>query len=93
MRYSTNDRRIALTARMAAGSVSIEVTDSGIGIPAEELPLVTRKFVRGKQAPAGGSGLGLAISKRIAGDHGGHLKIRSAAGSGTTVTVTLPAAT
>ena len=93
MRYSTNDRRIALTARMAAGSVSIEVTDSGIGIPAEELPLVTRKFVRGKQVPAGGSGLGLAIAKRIAGDHGGHLKIRSAAGSGTTVTVTLPAAT
>jgi signal transduction histidine kinase len=92
MRYSANERRIALTARTTPGWVLIEVIDSGIGIPAEELPLITRKFVRGKQAPAGGSGLGLAIAKRIASDHGGHLEIHSAAGTGTTVTVTLPAA-
>ncbi len=73
--------------------MSIDVIDSGIGISAEELPHVTRKFVRGKNSQSGGSGLGLAIATRIARDHGGRLEIESAPGSGTTVTVTLPAAT
>ncbi len=72
--------------------MSIDVIDSGIGISAEELPHVTRKFVRGKAVQSGGSGLGLAIATRIARDHGGRLEIESAVGSGTTVTVTLPQA-
>ncbi|MEO8679122.1 MAG: HAMP domain-containing sensor histidine kinase [Vicinamibacterales bacterium] len=92
MRYSTSERRLALAARTHGGLVSIDVIDSGIGIPAEELPLVTRKFVRGKGARSGGSGLGLAIAARIARDHGGRLEIHSTVGSGTTVTVTLPEA-
>jgi signal transduction histidine kinase len=91
LRYSTSDRRLALTARAQGGSVSIEVIDSGVGIPADELPLVTRKFVRGKGAQSGGSGLGLAIATRIAHDHGGRLEIHSVVGFGTTVTVILPA--
>jgi len=53
---------------------------------------LTRKFVRGRNAPPGGSGLGLAIASRIAKDHGGRLTILSAVGKGTTVTVALPAA-
>lgn len=93
LRYSTSDRRLALTARSRGEAVSIDVIDSGIGISAEELPHVTRKFARGKNSQSGGSGLGLAIATRIARDHGGRLTIESAPGSGTTVTVTLPAAT
>jgi two-component system OmpR family sensor kinase len=71
--------------------VTIGITDSGIGIPAEEISQVTRKFFRGRKAPSGGSGLGLAIASRIASDHGGTLSIRSVVGEGTTVSVTLPA--
>ena len=92
IRYSPGERRIRIEARRAGNKVSIAVADRGSGIPAEELPLVTRRFFRGRRAGTGGSGLGLAIASRIAADHGGTLRIESAAGSGTTVTVTLPAA-
>ena len=92
VRYSTTERRLLLAARPQGKVVSIEVVDSGIGIPAEQLPLVMRRFVRGKDVRSSGSGLGLPIAIRIARDHGGQLDIQSAVGSGTTVTVILPAA-
>jgi signal transduction histidine kinase len=82
---------LVLNATRVGRDVHVDVIDSGIGIPEDELPLVTRKFVRGAGAPAGGSGLGLAIATRIATDHGGRLYLRSAFGQGTTVTVVLPA--
>ena len=73
--------------------VRLEIADSGAGIPEDELPHVTKKFVRGKQAARGGSGLGLAIAHRILSDHHGSLELVSAVGVGTTVTVSLPVAT
>jgi len=92
MRYVATNRRLTMAARRHGHSIAIEVADAGIGIPADEIPLVTRKFVRGKGAQSGGSGLGLAIASRIARDHGGRLEIQSEVGVGATVTVTLPAA-
>jgi signal transduction histidine kinase len=92
IKYAGANRILMLNATSVGRDVHIDVIDSGIGIPENELPLVTRKFVRGSAAPAGGSGLGLAIATRIATDHGGRLDIRSAVGHGTTVTVVLPAA-
>jgi signal transduction histidine kinase len=70
--------------------VILEVSDKGIGIPNDEIDLVTRKFYRGRRSASGGSGLGLAIAERIAVDHGGTLTIRSVVDRGTTVLVTLP---
>ena len=93
MKYSGAERSVLLHARQEGAMVKIDVVDSGIGIPSAEIPLVTQKFVRGRQVASGGSGLGLAIAKRIAEDHGGTLNISSVVGTGTTVTVTLPAAT
>ena len=92
IKYAGANRTLVLNATKVARDVHVDVIDSGIGIPEAEIPLVTRKFVRGAAAPAGGSGLGLAIATRIATDHGGRLEIRSAVGHGTTVTVVLPAA-
>jgi two-component system phosphate regulon sensor histidine kinase PhoR len=92
IRYSPVERRVHLSAESSGRTVTIHVSDSGIGIAPEEIPLVTQKFVRGSAAPSGGSGLGLAIATRIARDHGGALSIRSALGEGTTVSVSLPAA-
>jgi signal transduction histidine kinase len=92
MRYSDKKRRLHITAQREARAVRIDVADHGIGIAAEEIPLVIRKFVRGRRAPSGGSGLGLAIANRIARDHQGSLAIRSVVGQGTTVTVRLPLA-
>jgi signal transduction histidine kinase len=61
-----------------------------MGIPAEELDQVTRRFFRGKRAGSGGSGLGLAIVQRIVQDHDGVLSVQSEVESGTIVTVKLP---
>ena len=91
IRYSGAERRLHLTAESEGRTVIVRVSDSGIGIAAEEIPLVTRKFVRGSRAPSGGSGLGLAIATRIARDHRGTLSIRSTLGHGTTISVRLPA--
>jgi signal transduction histidine kinase len=92
IRYSSAERHIQLSAEHGGATITIHVSDSGIGIPPEEIPLVTQKFVRGRGAPSGGSGLGLAIASRITRDHDGTLAIRSTLGEGTTVSVSLPAA-
>lgn len=92
IRYSRAERRVHLAAESSGRTVTIHVSDSGVGIPPDEIALVTQKFVRGSQAPSGGSGLGLAIAARIARDHHGALSIRSTPGEGTTVSVSLPAA-
>jgi two-component system phosphate regulon sensor histidine kinase PhoR len=90
MRYSGPSRDLRITSDAKNESVSFAVTDCGVGIPANELELVRRRFVRGRTAEGHGSGLGLAIVGRIAADHGGAFTIESVEGSGTTATLTLP---
>ena len=93
IRYSPTERVLAISARsVAAGMVAIDVEDHGIGIPDDELPLVTRKFLRGQRADRAGTGLGLSIVVRIVHDHGGVLRFRSRVNEGTTVTVEVPGA-
>ncbi|MGB3554974.1 MAG: ATP-binding protein [Jannaschia sp.] len=73
---------------------TLQVADAGPGIPAEHLPRLTERFYRvdtGRGRAEGGTGLGLAIVKHIVNRHRGRLRIDSREGSGTTVTVTLPA--
>jgi signal transduction histidine kinase len=90
IKYSGESRLIRLEATRAGDYAKILVIDQGIGISPQELPLVTRRFVRGRDATSGGSGLGLAIADRIASDHRGSLQISSELGVGTTVSITLP---
>jgi len=90
IRYSPDARSLVLSARRHDDDVMLDVTDSGRGIPPDEIEHVTRKFFRGRHFISNGSGLGLAIVKRIVADHGGRLDIRSTVDVGTTVTVTLP---
>jgi signal transduction histidine kinase len=92
IRYSKTRRHLTVAGRTRNGSVTLEVTDKGVGIPPEDIERVTRKFWRGQESASGGSGLGLAIVDRIVADHGGKLEIRSTVGEGTSVIVTLPAA-
>jgi len=91
IRYSDQAKWLEVRCAAEGADVVIEVADRGRGIPEDELGLVTRRFFRGRSAGSGGSGLGLAIASRIVADHRGRLSLRSAVGTGTTVTVRLPA--
>ncbi len=69
--------------------IKIVVTDSGCGIPAEDLPKVKEKFYKANQT-IGGAGIGLAVADEIMNLHNGSLDIESGEGVGTTVTLTFP---
>ena len=92
IRYSTDTHSLRIVARADASTITIEVIDRGVGIPADELPTISGKFIRGKRTRAHGSGLGLAIVSRVVKDHGGTVALESAAGEGTTARITLPVA-
>ncbi|MBA2264078.1 MAG: HAMP domain-containing histidine kinase [Chloroflexi bacterium] len=72
--------------------VTVEVSDTGHGIPADELPRIFDRFYRGTntgEARASGSGLGLAIVRSIVELHGGEIDLASEVGGGTQVRITL----
>jgi len=74
--------------------VTVSVTDTGRGIPAEQLPYLFDAFYRGDAARTPGgrhSGLGLRIARALAQAHGGDLRVDSTEGLGTRATLTLPA--
>ncbi|MGH9378063.1 MAG: sensor histidine kinase [Terriglobia bacterium] len=87
---------VRLEATMfAEGSVSITVSDNGIGIPSEALSRIFERFYRVDKARSrevGGTGLGLSIVKHVIERMGGSVKVESQVGKGATFTVTLPAA-
>ena len=87
----------AVSVRLLDGEdqVTIEVRDSGAGIPADELPRVFERFYRGTNtgdARASGSGLGLAIVRSIVEMHGGAIDLASVVDEGTVFVLTLPRA-
>lgn len=93
IKYSHPGSRVLLTATAAADGVTIAVQDSGVGIPADEVLLVSGGLCRGVTGTAGerGSGLGLGITRRIVEAHGGTLVVESVVGQGSTFAITLPA--
>lgn len=102
-RYALNEKypqrdsqkRLEITGRNCAVNdrpyLRIVFCDHGIGIPADEMSMLTRQFFSTK--PFGkGTGLGLSITKKIINDHGGHLSFESTAGEFTRVIIDLPVA-
>jgi signal transduction histidine kinase len=89
----TPEGSIEVSLGHSLGQVEVRVTDTGEGIPAEELPYVFERFYRAdaaRSADTGGAGLGLAITRRIILDHGGKVFAESEPGKGATVGFTLP---
>ncbi len=91
VKYSPEGGEVVLEVRREAGEVVLRVSDHGIGIPAESLPLLFEPFHRAKNTgEIGGTGLGLAIVKESVERHGGTITCESAVNVGTTFTVRLP---
>ena len=86
-------RRGSILVRSALhdGRFSVEVRDTGIGIPDDEVPRIFNKYFRSKAARGfKGTGLGLTISKAIVEAHGGRISVESEAGKGSLFCVSLP---
>jgi heavy metal sensor kinase len=93
IKYTQPGGMVRLSLAQDGGWAQLVVSDTGIGIPAEDLPHIFERFYRVDKARSraqGGSGLGLAIAKWVVQAHGGAIKVDSAVGMGTTFTVTLP---
>jgi signal transduction histidine kinase len=88
----TKEGEIKIWARMVDGHPEIRVSDTGIGIPPEELDLIFDKFHQvdsGLTREVGGTGLGLAICKGIIEGHGGSIRAESEVGKGSTFVIVL----
>ena len=83
--------RIGVRSVDAGASLCVEVSDTGGGIPAEAMPQIFEPFFTTK-TDGRGTGLGLSIVRGILDAHGGTIQVSSAAGAGTSFTLTLPVA-
>lgn len=95
VKFTPDGGTVRLAARREDGTAIVEVTDTGVGIPAAEQRDLFKRFYRGTNATEKaipGSGLGLAISRVIAEAHGGTLQLESTPGSGSTFRLALPLA-
>lgn len=94
-RYTPQGGTIILRLVAVSRWAVIQVTDSGIGISAEDLPRIFDRFYRAdrvRSRQTGGFGLGLAISRQIVEAHGGQIIAQSTAGKGSTFEIRLPLA-
>ena len=91
IKYTPSGGRVHVSVRANEQEVVIEVSDTGVGIPADELPRIWERLYRGdKSRSERGLGLGLSLVKAIVEAHGGKVSVRSTPGDGTTFEVRLP---
>lgn len=92
LKYSPADRPVIVGARVVDGDVEVAVRDFGPGISPDDLPHLFERFFRATGAQQEGIGLGLYITKRLVEAHGGHIRVDSTPGIGSTFAFTLPTA-
>lgn len=95
LRHTPAGGEISVAVGAEAGDTTVTVTDTGPGVPADQLPHLFHRFWRGdpsRSRRTGGSGLGLAIARRIVEEHGGRIEAENAPDAGLRVRFTLPVA-
>ena len=92
IKYTPSGGHVRLDVSAQNGAAVVAVTDTGVGIPMEALPLVFERFYRAEPArrQVEGAGLGLAIARWIAQVHGARIDVASTLGQGTGVTIKFP---
>lgn len=93
IKYTPDHGTITVTCDYTLTNAVLVVSDTGIGIPASDIPRIFDRFYRVDKARSrkrGGTGLGLAIAKEIVDAHGGTIEVDSTHGKGTTVTIKMP---
>jgi signal transduction histidine kinase len=91
VKFTPRRGTIHLSSALRDGALLVEVCDSGIGIPADEIPRIFNKYFRATVAQGfKGTGLGLTISKAIVEAHGGSINVESVVGKGSRFSVFLP---
>ena len=93
IRYTPSPGTVSISLRREGQMAVVAVTDTGVGIPAEDIPFIFERFYRvdrSRSRAEGGTGLGLAICGYIAAAHGGKIEVESQVGVGSTFSVWLP---
>ena len=93
IQYNVEGGRVDVTLTSRPGAHELTVSDTGIGIPRQDLGRIFERFYRvdvARSRERGGTGLGLSIVRHAVERHGGTVKVTSLLGEGTTFTVTLP---
>jgi signal transduction histidine kinase len=93
LRHTPPGGAVHVRARHTGEGLRVEISDTGEGIDAEDLPHIFERFYRGEKSRSratGGAGLGLAIAKGIVEAHGGHIGVECAPGEGTQSFFSLP---
>jgi signal transduction histidine kinase len=91
VKYTPDGGKITVRVEAYDGGVALAVSDTGIGISEDRLPLVFERFYRADAARVEeGAGLGLSIARQIAEAHGGAIEVRSKLGVGSTFVLLIP---
>jgi PAS domain S-box-containing protein len=93
IKFTSTGGRVLVATSLRDDAIEVRVSDTGVGISAQELPQLFHRFFRTQTATSQaipGTGLGLAIAKAIVEGHGGEIAVQSQEGSGTTFTFRLP---
>lgn len=91
--YTPEGGRVAVRCASSDGRLLLTVSDTGVGIPADDMPKIFDEFYRGKnvEKTTKGTGLGLSLVKYIVETHGGSITVKSELGKGSAFTISIPA--
>lgn len=93
IKYTRQGGKVTIKTNRESDAITVSVSDTGTGIPEDEIPHIFNRFYRAnKERPRklGGTGLGLAIAQLIINAHNGNITVKSSLGSGTDFIITFP---